>query len=120
MNFRRVLAPFWVTLSIYLSAIGPAAAQKQYDSGASDTEIRIGNLSPYSGPESAFGITGKAAAAYFKMINARGGINGRKIPFVSVDSQSGDPLALAHQLVDDDKVLLVFGSQAGAANLAIR
>jgi len=98
----------------------PASAQKQYDSGASDKEIRIGNLSSYTGPDAAYGSTGKAEAAYFKMINDRGGINGRKIVFVSLDSQSADPMALAHKLIDEDKVLLIFGSQAGGANLAIR
>lgn len=102
------------------AAIDPAFAQKQYDPGASDKEIRIGNISPYTGPDSAYGSTGRAEAAYFKMINDQGGINGRKITFISRDAMLADPMTLAHELVDNDKVLLLFGSQAGAANLAIR
>ena len=62
-----------------------AFAQKKYDTGATDTEIRIGNIMPYSGPASAYGVIGKTEAAYFNKINAEGGINGRKIKFISYD-----------------------------------
>ena len=61
----------------------PAAAQKKYDPGASDSEIRIGNTNPYSGPASAYGTIGKTIAAYFKMVNEQGGVNGRKVNFIS-------------------------------------
>ena len=64
---------------------GPALAQKKYDSGASDTEIKIGNIMPYSGPASAYAAIGKAEEAYFNKINAEGGIGGRKIKFISYD-----------------------------------
>jgi ABC-type branched-subunit amino acid transport system substrate-binding protein len=62
-----------------------ATAQKKYDPGASDTEIRLGNIMPYSGPASSYGVIGKTEAAYFNKINAEGGINGRKITFISYD-----------------------------------
>src|SRR5262249_356401 len=64
---------------------GTALAQKKYDTGATDTEIKIGNIMPYSGPASAYGVIGKTEEAYFKKINAEGGIKGRKINFVSYD-----------------------------------
>jgi branched-chain amino acid transport system substrate-binding protein len=65
------------------AAANSTEAQKRYDPGASDTEIRIGNIMPYSGPASAYGVNGKTAAAYFNKVNADGGINGRKINFIS-------------------------------------
>ena len=117
MLFPRMIPAFVISLAAGTSLL---LAQKQYDPGASDREIRIGNLSPYTGPDSAYGSTGKAEAAYFKMINDRGGINGRKINFISVDCELADPMTLAHELIDDQKVLLIFGSQAGETNLAIR
>jgi branched-chain amino acid transport system substrate-binding protein len=64
---------------------GPAWAQKKYDAGASDTEIKIGNVSPYTGWAKDYGAVGRAEAAYFRMVNERGGVNGRKINFVSED-----------------------------------
>jgi len=69
----------------------PAAAQKKYDTGANDKEIKIGNTNPYSGPASAYGQIGKAIAAYFKMVNDQGGINGRKIDFISYDEPCSLP-----------------------------
>ncbi len=69
----------------------PAAAQKKYDPGASDTEIKMGNIMPYSGPASAYGVIGKANDAYFRMINDKGGINGRKITFISYDDAYSPP-----------------------------
>jgi branched-chain amino acid transport system substrate-binding protein len=111
----RIIAP------ILLLAL-PAMAQKNYDTGATDTEIKIGNVCPQTGWLSEYGATGRAEAAYFQMINDRGGINGRKINFVSLDSASSPrkSIELAHQLVEQDQVLLIFGSQGLAANLAIR
>jgi branched-chain amino acid transport system substrate-binding protein len=99
-----------------------AAAQKSYDPGASDTEIKIGNIAPYTGWGSAYAAVARAEAAYFQMINDHGGINGRKINFISVDNAS-DPAksaALASKLVEQDQVLLIFSSIGSEGNLAIR
>src|SRR4051812_12894393 len=78
-----------------------ALAQKKYDPGATDKEIKVGNIMPYSGPASAYGTIGKVEAAYFKMINDQGGINGRKINFVSVDDGYSPPktVEMARKLV---------------------
>jgi ABC-type branched-subunit amino acid transport system substrate-binding protein len=105
-----------------LAAAAPAAAQKKYDPGASDTEIRIGNIMPYSGPASAYGTIGKAQAAYFRMINERGGINGRKITFISYDDAYSPPKTVeqARKLVEGDEVLLIFSSLGTASNSAIQ
>jgi len=101
---------------------GTAAAQKKYDPGASDTEIRIGNIMPYSGPASAYGTIGKAQAAYFRMINEQGGINGRKINFISYDDAYSPPKTVeqARKLVESDEVLLIFSSLGTATNSAIQ
>jgi ABC-type branched-subunit amino acid transport system substrate-binding protein len=105
-----------------LAAAAPVAAQKKYDPGASDTEIRIGNIMPYSGPASAYGTIGKAQAAYFRMINERGGINGRKITFISYDDAYSPPKTVeqARKLVEGDEVLLIFSSLGTASNSAIQ
>jgi len=97
-----------------------ANAQKKYDTGATDTEIKIGNIMPYSGPASAYGTIGKAEAAYFNKINAEGGINGRKITFISYDDAFSPPKAVeqARKLVESDEVLLLFqplGTQSNSA-----
>lgn len=99
----------------------PAAAQKKYDPGASDTEIRIGNIMPYSGPASAYGVIGKASEAYFRMINDEGGINGRKITFITYDDAYSPPKTVeqARKLVESDEVLLVFQPLGTAGNTAI-
>jgi ABC-type branched-subunit amino acid transport system substrate-binding protein len=99
----------------------PAAAPK-YDPGASDGEIRIGNTLGYSGPLAVYGITGKTITAYFDKINAEGGVNGRKIRFISYDD-GYDPrktVELTHRLVEEDQVLLMFGSLGTATNMAVR
>src|SRR5262245_30580689 len=90
---------------------GFAAGQKYY-AGESDTEIKIGNINPYSGPASAYGVQGKTLAAYFNKINAEGGINGRKITFISYDDGYSPPKAVeqVRKLVESDEVLLVFSS----------
>jgi branched-chain amino acid transport system substrate-binding protein len=102
-------------------AVTPAIAQKKYDEGASDTEIRIGNTNPYSGPASAYGTMGKAAEAYFRMINAKGGINGRKITFITYDDGYAPPKTaeMTRKLVESDKVLLVFNTLGTPTNAAI-
>src|SRR5438874_10034376 len=72
-----------IALAVFAASTSAALAQKKYDTGATDTEIKIGNIMPYSGPASAYGIIGRTEAAYFKKINDEGGINGRKINFIS-------------------------------------
>ncbi|MCK1450246.1 ABC transporter substrate-binding protein [Bradyrhizobium sp. 35] len=101
---------------------GPVLAQKKYDSGASDTEIKIGNIMPYSGPASAYAAIGKAEEAYFNKINAEGGIGGRKIKFISYDDGYSPPKTVeqARKLVESDGVLLIFGSLGTSTNGAIR
>jgi len=99
-----------------------AFAQKKYDTGATDTEIRIGNIMPYSGPASAYGVIGKTEAAYFNKINAEGGINGRKIKFISYDDGYSPPKAVeqARKLVESDEVLLIFNPLGTPSNTAIQ
>ena len=98
-----------------------ALAQKKYDTGATDTEIKIGNIMPYSGPASAYGVIGKTEAAYFKMINDAGGINGRKINFISYDDGYSPPKTVeqARKLVESDEVLFIFNSLGTPPNSAI-
>ena len=100
----------------------PANAEKKYDPGASDTEIKIGNIMPYSGPASSYGVIGKSEAAYFNKINAEGGINGRKIKFISYDDAYSPPKAIeqARKLVESDEVLLIFQPLGTPSNAAIQ
>jgi branched-chain amino acid transport system substrate-binding protein len=99
-----------------------AADQKKYDIGATDTEIKIGNIMPYSGPASAYGVIGKTEEAYFNKINAEGGINGRKITFISYDDGYSPPKTVeqARRLVESDEVLLIFNSLGTPPNSAIQ
>jgi branched-chain amino acid transport system substrate-binding protein len=99
-----------------------AAAQKAYDPGATDNEIKIGNIAAYTGWGSAYGAVGRAEAAYFQIVNDRGGINGRKINFISVDngSDAAKAVDLARQLIEQNGVLLIFSSIGTDSNLAIR
>src|SRR5450756_893998 len=111
------------TAVILLAATsGAALAQKKYDTGATDTEIKIGNIMPYSGPASAYGVIGKTEEAYFKKINAEGGINGRKINFITYDDGYSPPKAVeqARKLVESDEVLLVFNPLGTPSNSAIQ
>src|SRR6202171_2006293 len=123
MSFvARRLAAF-STAMILLAAFGSSAlAQKKYDTGATDTEIKIGNIMPYSGPASAWGVIGKTEAAYFRKINAEGGINGRKITFISYDDAYSAPKTVeqARKLVESDEVFLIFNSLGTANNAAIQ
>jgi branched-chain amino acid transport system substrate-binding protein len=110
-----------LALAVALTSLG-VISQTPREQGVSDDEIRIGNLMPYTGALAAFGAIGKAEAAYFDMINDRGGINGRKVRFVSYDNNS-DPstaLDLTRGLVERDNVLLMFGSFGTPDNLATR
>ncbi|MEH2474431.1 branched-chain amino acid transport system substrate-binding protein [Nitrobacteraceae bacterium AZCC 2161] len=97
-----------------------AWAQKRYDVGATDTEIKLGNIMPYSGPASAYSVLGKIFDAYFKMINDRGGINGRKISFISYDDGYSPPKAVeqTRKLVESDEVFIMFAAMGTAPNVA--
>jgi branched-chain amino acid transport system substrate-binding protein len=115
----------WKLLLIACAALAlasPAAAQKKYDTGATDTEIRIGNIMPYSGPASAYGTIGKTLAAYFNKVNAEGGINGRKLTFITYDDGYAPPKTVeqARRLVENDDVLLILNSLGTAHNTAIQ
>jgi len=103
-------------------AASPAFAQKKYGPGASDTEIKIGNTVPYSGPASVYGILGKSYAAYFKKINDEGGINGRKITFISYDDAYSPPKTVeqTRKLVESDEVMAIVGNVGTASNIAIQ
>ena len=108
-------------LLFLVSAISPVFAQNKYDVGASDTEIKIGNTMPYSGPASAYGTIGKVEAAYFRKINDEGGINGRKITFITLDDAYSPPktVEMTRRLVEQDQVLLIFQSLGTASNAAV-
>jgi ABC-type branched-subunit amino acid transport system substrate-binding protein len=109
-------------LALFAAASGGTlAADKKYDTGASDTEIKIGNIMPYSGPASAYGIVGRTEAAYFKKINDAGGINGRKINFISYDDGYSPPKTVeqARKLVESDEVLFIFNPLGTPPNSAI-
>ena len=113
---------FSAALVLCAAMSSPVLAQKKYDSGASDTEIKIGNIMPYSGPASAYAAIGKTEEAYFNKVNAEGGINGRKIKFISYDDGYSPPKTVeqARKLVESDGVLLIFGSLGTSTNGAIR
>ncbi len=115
------LAVAAATLALFAAASTSALAQKKYDTGATDTEIKIGNIMPYSGPASAYGVIGKTEAAYFKKINDAGGINGRKINFISYDDGYSPPKTVeqARKLVESDEVLFIFNSLGTPPNSAI-
>ena len=115
-------AVFSTVLIASIAASGSALAQKKYNTGATDTEIKIGNIMPYSGPASAYGVIGKTEEAYFNKINAEGGINGRKINFISYDDAYSPPKAVeqVRKLVESDEVLVVFNPLGTASNTAIQ
>ena len=115
---RELLASAAATLA---ATATPALAQKKYDPGASDTEIKIGNTNPYSGPASAYGTIGKTIDAYFKKVNAEGGVNSRKINFISYDDGYSPPKTVeqARKLVESDEVLLLFQTLGTPCNTAI-
>jgi branched-chain amino acid transport system substrate-binding protein len=117
----RQLAILSATVALFAASSTGALAQKKYDTGASDTEIKIGNIMPYSGPASAYGVIGKTEAAYFKKINDAGGVNGRKINFISYDDGYSPPKTVeqARKLVESDEVLFIFNSLGTPPNSAI-
>src|SRR3981081_636620 len=116
------IAVFSTAVIAFAATAGSALAQKKYDTGATDTEIKIGNIMPYSGPASAYGVIGKTEQAYFNKINAAGGINGRKINFISYDDAYSPPKTVeqARKLVESDEVFLIFASIGTASNAAIQ
>src|SRR6266496_265882 len=116
------IAAFSTAIIAFAAISGSALAQKKYDTGATDTEIKIGNIMPYSGPASAYGVIGKTEEAYFKKINAEGGINGRKINFISYDDGYSPPKTVeqARKRVESDEVLLIFNSLGTPPNSAIQ
>jgi branched-chain amino acid transport system substrate-binding protein len=118
----RLRATIFALAIFAVPGSNPASAQKKYDPGATDTEIKIGNIMPYSGPASAYGNIGKTEAAYFNKINAEGGVNGRKINFISYDDAYSPPKTVeqARKLVESDGVLLIFQSLGTASNTAIQ
>ena len=109
-------------LAVALFALVPLAAQQAPGAGVTDTEIRIGNIMPFTGPLAAFATIGRAEAAYFDMVNERGGINGRKIKFISLDDSSNPRTAVeqTRHLVETENVHLMFGSFGTPSNLATR
>ena len=123
---RSPLAPNLVSAAaaaalIVLTTQG-ALAQKKYDTGASDTEIKIGNVEAYSGPASAYGVIGKTEEAYFKMINDAGGVNGRKINFISYDDGYSPPKTVEQirKLIESDEVFLVFNALGTPTQSAVQ
>ena len=118
MKFWNYLIPALGALAL---SAAPALANKKYDTGASDTEIKIGMAMPYSGPVSSYGIVGKVNEAYFKMVNDKGGINGRKVTVISYDDQYSPPRTteVVRKMVEQDEVLAVYGNLGSASNAAI-
>jgi branched-chain amino acid transport system substrate-binding protein len=121
-NTRLWLATLSAVAVFSVAVSGSAIAQKKYDTGATDAEIKIGNIMPYSGPASSYGLIGKTEEAYFRMINDQGGINGRKINFITYDDGYSPPKAVeqARKLVESDEVLVVFNPLGTPSNSAIQ
>ncbi len=113
---------FMLAATLAVGMTSSAYAQKKYGPGVTDTEIKIGNIMPYSGPASAYGVIGQTEAAYFKMINEQGGINGRKINFISYDDGYSPPKTVeqARKLVESDNVLMIFNPLGTPPNTAIQ
>jgi ABC-type branched-subunit amino acid transport system substrate-binding protein len=119
---HRIAIASAAAFAVLAATASGALAQKKYDTGATDTEIKIGNIMPYSGPASAYGVIGKTEAAYFKKINDAGGINGRKINFISYDDSYSPPKTVeqARKLVESDEVLFIFNPLGTPPNSAIQ
>ncbi|MBV9065490.1 MAG: ABC transporter substrate-binding protein, partial [Methylobacteriaceae bacterium] len=121
-NQSRLAAIGFAAAALLAATSFDALSAKKYGPGVSDTEIKIGNIMPYSGPASAYGVIGKTEAAYFNKVNEEGGINGRKINFISYDDAYSPPKAVeqARKLVESDEVLLIFNSLGTPTNSAIQ
>src|SRR3981189_1481386 len=119
IRWLEAFAVFGVVIALGSASAG---AQKKYDVGVTDSEIKIGNVMPYSGPGSAYAAIGKTEAAYFKMINDQGGINGRKINFISYDDSYNPPKTVeqVRRLRESDEVYVLFTIVGTAGNSAIQ
>jgi branched-chain amino acid transport system substrate-binding protein len=113
---------FMFACALLAAAAAQAGGAAQFDPGADAAEIRIGNIASYSGVAQEYATVARAEAAYFRMINDRGGVNGRRITFISIDdgSDAGRARALAQRLVEQEQVLALFSTFGTDANLAIR
>jgi branched-chain amino acid transport system substrate-binding protein len=122
MQLHRIGLSATAALGVAALLAATAVAEKKYDTGATDSEIKIGNTNPYSGPASSYGTIGKTIAAYFTKVNAEGGINGRKINFVSYDDGYSPPKSVeqARKLVESDEVLFLFNTLGTPPNTAIQ
>ena len=118
-NRRRFMGG--VSAAALLPGSRVALSQKKYDDGASDTEIKIGHTNPYSGPASSYGVIGKTIQAYWKSVNEAGGVNGRKINFITYDDGYSPPktVEMVRKLVEEDKVLCTFNTLGTPCNTAI-
>jgi branched-chain amino acid transport system substrate-binding protein len=121
-SLRLRCARFAISATLMATLGNSAFAQKKYDAGATDTEIKIGNIVAYSGPVSSLGVIARIEDAYFKKINDEGGINGRKIKFISYDDAYSPPKSVgqARKLVESDEVLLIFNPVGTPSNVAIQ
>jgi branched-chain amino acid transport system substrate-binding protein len=121
MITRRILLQSAAAAAAY-SARGSRTARAENAPGVTDTEIKIGQTMPYSGPASGYGLIGRAETAYFKMINDQGGINGRKITFISLDDAYSptNTVEQTRRLIEQERVALIFGSFGGFTSLAVR
>ena len=119
---REILGTLALAAIVVAASVDCAAAQKKYDTGVTDTDIKIGNIMPYSGPASAYGIISKTMSAYFRMINDNGGVNGRRINFITYDDAYSPPKTVeqARKLVESDEVFLIFAPLGTASNAAIQ
>src|ERR1043165_8950994 len=115
----RMAVAAWLAFAL---SVGPASAQKKYDPGASDSEIKLGQTMPYSGPLSGFITLAKAEIAYFDMVNAQGGVNGRKIKMISLDDGFSPPKTVeqTRKLIEEDQVLAISGSLGTATNASVQ
>ena len=122
MQLHRIGLTATAALGVAALVVGTAVAEKKYDTGATDTEIKIGNTNPYSGPASAYGTIGKTISAFFNKVNAEGGINGRKVNFISYDDGYSPPKTVeqARKLVESDEVLFLFNTLGTPPNTAIQ
>ena len=119
MNRKLTVLSLAAGIAMAISATSAFAAK--YDAGASDTEVKVGNIVPYSGPASAYGNIGKAISAYFKGVNANGGINGRQITIISLDDGYSPPKTVeqARKLVEQERVLFLAATLGTPTNSAI-
>ncbi|PZA11429.1 branched-chain amino acid ABC transporter substrate-binding protein [Rhodopseudomonas palustris] len=121
LTYNSVLASAAAVVAATLTIGTATAADKKYDPGASDTEIKIGQTVPHSGPGSLYGVLGRVGEAYFQMLNEKGGINGRKVKFITLDDSYSAPKAVeaTRRLVEQEEVLALYGSLGTAPQTAV-